>query len=1408
MSSQKLKRVTIKHQFRLIDFRSYDEVHTPASESSEEETEETTKKFVKKYKTFSIQMFGINEYGKTCSIVVPDYKPSFFVAVYDDWHMRDVDMFIRHICSQISHYNNENHTYISGSLVSKKKLYGFSAGKYHKFIKLEFSSQNVFNKVKQLWHIRNPKDDTTTLVPMRYANGNKKCILHSFETAIPPILRFFHVINISPSGWITFNSNKVTAITSDHKKTTCDYEFVANMDTISPILNKETMVPYNVCSFDIEASSSNKRFPIPKKTYRILAENIISILQENNISNLSIKSIQSICNRSIKTAFGYDVFPSIDTVYPKAPVAESRIVKLIEKFLNTNIDVLANVKVNDKSVFTIDKWANANKTISGAGDEDNEIELADDVDDADDSADLDEDAEDCEDDMNDMYDMDGMDINEIPDTLEPQSNTICHLLLNPSVENDVKLDKLNEYLTRVFPPLKGDEVTMVGLTFKKYGKTTPYSQVCIVNRPCAPIEGVEIIQTTSERQLLIEFARIIQREQPNIIIGYNVFGFDYTFMNERAHENNCQEEFLNLGKNINKISAKKIEKDGYCVLDKTKNELASGSYELLYPDSDGLLQFDLLPYLRKTFNYSQYTLDSVSGKIVQDVIYHIRYITHPVFGYVTELYSKNLHGIDVHDYIHVEKVGFSENNYCEGGKKYYILGIDKDRVLNENESKTKYNVILVQDHVLEKEYQEIANDEKIELNWCMAKDDVSVDDIFTLTEGNPSEVATVAKYCIKDCNLCHTLFDKIDIMTGFIELSSICSVPISYLILRGQGIKLTSLVAKKCYQIDTLIMDLKKNRYNEGYEGALVLIPKCDAYMNDPVACDDFSSLYPSIMCSENFSHDSKVWKKQYDLNGNLIYEEGEKDKYGNYIYDNLPGYEYIVREYDNFEMRKNPLKPTQKAKKELAGKTVCCWAQFPNNEKGVLPMILAELLKARKDTRAMIKQTDDPFMQNILDKRQNGFKVSANSIYGQTGASTSTFYEKDIAACTTSTGRIMLTYAKRIIEEVYGDLVYNTKCYGPVQCRAEYVYGDTDSVFFKFNLEEVDTGVKIQGDKALQITIEIAKDTANLCTMWLKDPMALAYEKTLFPFFLLSKKRYAGLLYENDHTHYKEVKIMGLSIKRRDSCDYLKDVFGTILNIMIFMQNLQHSIQYLDSSLTDLINGRVPLSKLTITKALRGFYKNPDSIAHAVLAKRIGVRDQGNKPKSGDRMKFVHILTKNKKDLQGEKIETPEFVVNNNLEIDYAYYITNQLVKPIQQFYGICLTRIYVLQQNLSALHIYNKEIATLEYQIKNEEELMKQKEKMRSAKANALIFTKHLVQLANIQNKIKPITNYITTTANKLVLPKKCVINKHKLNEDGTGTTEKIVIDKKPLQQTLLFSKPTDPIKPTKKPIIISRK
>ena len=107
------------------------------------------------------------------------------------------------------------------------------------------------------------------------------------------------------------------------------------------------------------------------------------------------------------------------------------------------------------------------------------------------------------------------------------------------------------------------------------------------------------------------------------------------------------------------------------------------------------------------------------------------------------------------------------------------------------------------------------------------------------------------------------------------------------------------------------------------------------------------------------------------------------------------------------------------------------------------------------------------------------------------------------------------------------------------------------------------------------------------------------------------------------------------------------------------------------------LLNGKFDMDMLVITKSLRGYYKNPDQIAHKVLADRMGERDPGNKPSSNDRIPYAYIDVKESrfcKVLQGDRIEHPDFIIENNLKPDYKFYITNQIMKPVTQIFSLLL--------------------------------------------------------------------------------------------------------------------------------------
>jgi DNA polymerase elongation subunit (family B) len=1264
----------MEHIFRIFDFNIYNEKVSSRDDSGGSSDDESNK--YKDLTSFVIQMFGVNEKGETCSIIAEDYRPFFYVMVNDSWTIQSKDNFLAHIKDKIGKYYENSIT--ECIIIKRKKLYGFDGGKEHKFIKFEFASMSAFNKVKNLWYTDYNKGHS--LLKDGYKFNNTDILL--YEANIPPLLRFFHIKDISPSGWIALPKKKTIELTGDTKKTNCTYEYTINYKNILPLNDMETRVPYKIMSFDIEASSSHGDFPVPVKTYKKLATNIVEYF-ENIKTDMTKELCKYVLKKIILSAFGYEKMDQIDLVYPKkAPESKEILEQMCEKWLTSQVRDLS--KSNEYT--QANTLESLFEKMAGGEDEDD------------------------------------FEHGKFVKVYTDKKATIIDVLCDKKFERDSKLSELNISLNANFPRLEGDKCTFIGSTFMNYGEQEPFMNHCIVLNTCSnlPIDNSIVESYNTEKEVLIAWQKLVQRENPDIIIGYNIFGFDYQFMFNRAEETGCIDEFLKLSRNKDEICANKDNETGKYKMEESSIQIASGQHDLRFIKMNGRLQVDLYNFYRREANLTSYKLDYVAGNFIGDFIKSLEQIS-----FETEIKTGNMTGLLVGSYVHFEEIGHSVDYYADGAK-FLVTYVNK----KDGKFKIEGNV---------------TPDLNKKVRWCLAKDDVTPKDIFRMTNGSANDRAVIAKYCIQDCNLVHYLFNKSDILTGFIEMAKICSVPINFLVMRGQGIKLTSFVSKKCREKRTLMPVIEKGGLDEGYEGAIVLEPKCDLYLDNPVACNDYASLYPSSMISENLSHDSKVWTKEYNLDGVLIEDWGEKDENENYIYDNLPGYEYVNCTYDTYRyIRKTP---TSAAEKVKAGHKICRFVQPNDSGEGeaIMPSILKELLKARKDTRKLIPQQSDEFMKNVLEQRQLGYKVTANSLYGQCGAKTSTFYEKDIAACTTATGRLLLTYGKKMIEECYGNNICDTTNYGKVKTRAEYIYGDTDSVFYTFNLEDLD-GNPIRGKKALEITIELAQQVGDISAKFLKTPHDFEYEKTFMPFCLLSKKRYVGMLYEKDPNKCKR-KEMGIVLKRRDNAPIVKDIYGGIIDILMKQQNIKQAINFLKGCLQNIVDEKYPVDKLIITKSLRSGYKNPQSIAHKVLADRITARDPGNKPSSGDRIPFVYINSSNKKALQGEKIETPTFIADNNLKIDYSFYITNQIMKPVQQLFALVLEKIWEMQNKKPKIRQFKKDVELLRKNTdpdKFEDKL----EQLRNKEVKILLFDEYLRETNNEKSGVQTLTklNFFT--------------------------------------------------------------
>ncbi len=1242
-------------QFRLFDFQVVNEDYDNFDEFNQ--------------KKFLIKMFGMNTKGKTYCVYAKNFKPFFYIKGGDNWIKGREDVWLKfHLMERLANEpgcNEHWKNYITScTLIKKKTLYGFDNFKKYNFVKVEFKNMMAFNKVKNFWYTNHKNYTKRKLKKDGYLFQRTNSRLMLYESNIPAMLRYFHVQQLSPSGWCTFKKPVVKS--KKNKKTHCNYEYWTDASNILPLPKKEDGIPLKVMSFDIEASSSHGDFPVAKKTYRKLMGEIIQYwtVHKKNISRMNPLEKKELFIDLVLSAFEFKnkknkIYDEISKVYLKGSTSKKfkkptkdEIYDKTNRLLGKTMGELLEKRdpTKEEEYYEYRKWEQM--------DDEEKSKYKD----------------------WDMY---------IP--YEVRKNNALYTL-NMKYDAGKKLDLLDRafmahrmkkmFPTSFLPKLEGDKCTFIGSTFLELGQKDPYLNHMValssevVTTP--EVENSEVVCKKTEKGLLKAWVKTIQQQDPDIIIGYNIFSFDWKFLIERAEELHMLEDFLKMGR---------VKSEPDQIIESTTT-VASGTYELKYVKILGRIQIDLLNYFRKNENLSSYKLDYVGQHFIGDDVKDYTFDE----GH-TKLKSKNLFGLKNGHYIVFEIKGHSSDKYLKG-KKFKVKNLN----LKEGLFEIEHNLDI---------------DKKKKFRWCLAKDDIDHMDIFRLSKGGPEDKAIVAKYCYQDCNLVHNLFIKNDIFTAMVEQASICSVPIEFVAMRGQGIKLLSFISKEARRSGMLIPVLEKSTANDGYEGAIVLPPKCNLYRKNPVAVNDYSSLYPSCMISDNISHDSKVWTKEYDLEDKLIKTTGEQDKKGNFIYDNLQGYKYVDIKYDTYKyVRKTPISAAKKIK---CGSKICRFVQFNGNDKGIMPTVLSELLASRKATRKLIKyktvtlkdgtkydgmlskgdeyytlvsnkgekqeilikdvvdtkDTYDDFMKNVFDKRQLAKKVVANSLYGQSGAKTSAFYDKDIAASTTAMGRKLLLYAKEIVEKCFDNKVLDTKL-GKVRTRSEYIYGDTDSVFFSFNLEDL-KGNRIEDKDALKITIELAIRAGELATKFLKPPHDLEYEKTFLPFLLLSKKRYVGLLYETDPEKCK-MKSMGIVLKRRDNAACVKDCYGKVVDLLMKGETVDNATEFVKRYIKDMVDEKIPHEKLIISKSLNGFYKNPEAIAHKVLADRIGKRDPGSKPSVGSRVPFIYIQTKGVVKLQGDRIESPSFIKKNNLKPDYAFYITNQIMKPVTQIFSLLL--------------------------------------------------------------------------------------------------------------------------------------
>ena len=355
-------------------------------------------------------------------------------------------------------------------------------------------------------------------------------------------------------------------------------------------------------------------------------------------------------------------------------------------------------------------------------------------------------------------------------------------------------------------------------------------------------------------------------------------------------------------------------------------------------------------------------------------------------------------------------------------------------------------------------------------------------------------------------------------------------------------------------------------------------------FYRDPVIVLDFRSLYPSVAiaynlcfstCLGKLTRDRKASKKVGVLNGYVV-----------------PGHVFTEDVENAINIAANS-----------------CMFLDASMRDGIIPSMLRTILRTRAVVNAAKKIADregDNVQSRILDARQQGLKLLANVTYGYTAATwTGRMPCADIADA-------IVLYARVTLEKTI-HAVNNTKRWG-----TRVVYGDTDSLF-----------VHVPG-ATLHRAFEVGNEIVAHVKKEHPRPIGLKLEKVYSPCVLVTKKRYAGFMFESADQTISTFDAKGLECVRRDQTEATSKIMTKVLTTLFQTYDIIRVKEYFQRQVSKMLDGTIAPTEMILRQEVKmGTYKGDRLPPSAEIARQDVVKGYAP-PVYGERVPFLIVHSAN----------------------------------------------------------------------------------------------------------------------------------------------------------------------------------
>jgi DNA polymerase elongation subunit (family B) len=808
------------------------------------------------------------------------------------------------------------------------------------------------------------------------------------------------------------------------------------------------------------------------------------------------------------------------------------------------------------------------------------------------------------------------------------------------------------------PEFPKHNMFMISMVFQWYHASEQLLSVCLVDVPSGTNPDFLTVICNTEENLILAFAQIYAKMQPEIVMGFNSDNYDWKWIIERARSykgllSECVELF-----DCTKV---KNRTDASSLYSYKKNSIkieATLSVDGQNLQTPGYIPIDVMTNFRILYSTSeQYSLNFFLSKnklgSKEDMPYQEMF----------DIYAETRHSIN-------------------SGKQV------SQKLLEKMALVAKYCVVdSIRCHDLVN-IRNILQDKREVANISFT----SVFDAFYRANGMKVRNLVIARGNLRN----------IKISNIAIESSEQGKYPGAWVFPPVKGLYTSKLSIKERiekanlgYQEYREWLDVTEeqiqNYKNILQTGTMSELPVCIKEMHNeengrPITGLDYSSLYPSLMMAYNLSPEYMIIKLEHAKRVNaLLNEDGSKKHELHKV-----KFDFNERIIRGWSIRHdNKLDPTQ-----------------PDFKFGLFPSILKGLFDARKKLKEgpkgleylehkleqlrsldkeefenkRVEYEDVLFLFNALDSKQRALKVFMNTFYGESGNKRSPLFMLQVAGGITTAGQDNIKKAYAYVTE------QNCKVY----------YGDTDSLYLAMPekvYEKVDVeyySEKISKleywEKMIKITFEMIKIIGDGVNNMLKldnktDFLKMSYEESLFPCALLAKKKYFGLPHISKPNFSENNKpfIRGLALKTRGVSKLLVDVSSSILKQSLSYSNIFTLIEIVQNKIVEFYSNDWSTPEKFAAFIMTGVYKpNKKNVKMHVFHDRM-IEERGITIIPGERIKYVvtkkypfkfDIRGCQKKLSVGDKMDLADKAQEENAPIDIDYYmdktINGQLARLI----------------------------------------------------------------------------------------------------------------------------------------------